>query len=77
MKRGLLVRGLFIVGLAAPLPGCNRDGIESAGTKAQSACETAVRVCAAAGGILGWSSPPDAFSVADIPAEAFKPVSSE
>ncbi len=49
--------------LSVPLPACTQGNIESAGSKAQAACSTAVRVCTAAGGLLGWETVPVDWSI--------------
>lgn len=58
MKRILLVALLI-----APLPGCTGAQVSSAGEKAAVACESAIRVCTVAGGILGWELAPVDWSV--------------
>ena len=67
MRRKIIAVALLVM----PLPACTNGQINSAGSKAEVACAPAVRVCEAAGGILGWSKLPSAdFTLDDIPASS-------
>lgn len=55
-----------VLALSVPLGGCNRDQVASVGDKAAVACEAAIQVCKAAGGILGWELTPVDWSVAGM-----------
>lgn len=56
----MMRKAAIILALCVPLPGC---ATMSASQKAQAGCETAIRVCQAAGGILGWELAPVDYSV--------------
>lgn len=60
-------RSLFAILLVSlPLPGCTSEQINSASTKAEAACEKAVRVCQTAGFYLNWTEiPSDTFKVTE------------